>query len=104
MSYMQTGGTCHVLFAATTLHCLPGVHEHDMGSCSEVEGHPSCLQAHQEHPDIGVICELINHAIPVVHAHAALQPHTLHARLQQLQKSERMPSLRAVSHFDSALC
>ena len=52
-----------------------------MGCSSEVEGHPPGLEAHEEHPDIRVMSELLNHAIPVVHSHAALQPHTLHSSL-----------------------
>lgn len=52
-----------------------------MGCSSEVEGDPPCLEAHQEHPDVGVMRELFNHAVPVIHRHAALQPHTLHTGL-----------------------
>lgn len=52
-----------------------------MGCSSEVEGHPPGLEAHQEHPDIRVVCELLNHAVSVIHSHAALQPYTLYSSL-----------------------
>lgn len=50
------------------------------GSC-EVECDASSFQTHQEDSDIWVMSELVNHAVPVVHAHAALQPHALHTSL-----------------------
>ena len=52
-----------------------------MGCSGEVEGHPPGLEAHEENPDIGVMGELLNHAVPVVHSHTALQPYTLHSSL-----------------------
>ena len=61
-----------------------------MGGCSEVEGHPPGLEAHQEDPDIGVMGELVNHAVPVVHGHAALQPHTLHSSLHHNSLAEKV--------------
>ncbi len=51
------------------------------GSC-EVERDASSLETHEEDSDIRVVCELFNHAVPVIHAHAALQTHTLHTRLR----------------------
>lgn len=59
----------------------PWVHKHDMGCSSQVEGHPPGLQAHQEYPNIRVMSELLNHAVPVVHSHAALQPYALDSSL-----------------------
>ena len=61
-----------------------------MGCSSEVEGHPPGLEAHQEHPDIRVVCELLNHAVPVIHSHAALQPYTLHSSLYNSMLAERL--------------
>ncbi len=41
------------------------------------------------------MCKLLNHAVPVLHAHAALQTHTLHARLHSTQaRSDPSTKLR----------
>ena len=62
----------YVCMYVCTYVCIPWVHEHHMGGCCQVESHSTSLQAHEEHPHIRVVCELLNHAIPVVHTHAAL--------------------------------
>ncbi len=59
----------------------PGVHEEDIGRRSQVESHAAGLEGHQEDPDVGVVREGMDHSVPVIHAHAALQPHAAHAYL-----------------------
>jgi len=50
----------------------PGVHKHDMGRGSEVQGNAASLQGHEEDCDARLIGEGVDHAIARVHAHAAL--------------------------------
>lgn len=54
----------------------PGVQEEDVGGSREIEGNAASLERHQEDFDGGVMRESVDHLVPVVHAHAALQPHT----------------------------
>ena len=74
-----------IMYAKDKERCVPGVHEHDMRGSCEVERDASSLETHEEDPDVRVMCELVNHAVPVVHAHAALQTHTLHTCLHSTQ-------------------
>jgi hypothetical protein len=55
-----------------------------VGSGRQIQRHSPCFQAHEEHLDRGVIGEGGDHPVPLIHAHAALQPHTLHPHLHQL--------------------
>ncbi len=71
----------HTDLTTCMVDSLPGVHKHDVGGSCQVERYSSCLETHQEDSDIRVMGELVDHAIPVVHAHAALEPHTLHTSL-----------------------
>ena len=62
--------------------CLPGVHEHDMGGSSEVEGDAAGLEGHEEDGDARVAAEGADHAVARLHAHAALQPHAPNPHLR----------------------
>lgn len=59
----------------------PGVQEEDVGGSRQVESNAASLEGHQEDLDGGVMREGMNHLVPVVHAHAALEPHTADAHL-----------------------
>ena len=48
----------------------------------EVEGHPPGLEAHQEDLDTRIGGEGGDHPVPLLHAHAAFQPHALDPHLR----------------------